>query len=190
MLDWIVPGSGLEAVLVTFIFCAPVLAVFCGTCWVMSGGLSEFIADWNHQKMVAEAEFARIQKKEARMNRKQYRQGDVWIREVLKPAARGWSEMAKKNAGKVLDAAVNIIPRDKGRVVLAYGEVTGHAHAIMDKTTEFFQCDDGRRILLVKDDETKLSHEEHGTVTIPKGEYEIIQQREYDPELHSRQVID
>lgn len=184
MLDWIVPGSGLEAVLVTFVFCAPVLAVFCGTCWVMSGGLSEFIADWNHHKMVAEAELAQAEQKEARMNRKQYRQGDVWIREVI--------EKGQSIAGKITGLASSIKPiaRDKGRVVLAYGEVTGHAHAIVDKTAEFFQCDDGRRILLVKDDETKLSHEEHGTVTIPKGEYEIIQQREYDPELHSRQVID
>ena len=24
------------------------------------------------------------------------------------------------------------VPRDKGRIVLAYGEVTGHAHAIYD----------------------------------------------------------
>lgn len=142
--------------------------------------------------------------REVHMSRKTYRQGDVLIREVAKPEAHIWSEKfrtargAMKDAGKAVmagiekltDAAVSTIPREKGKIVLAYGEGTGHMHAIADKTTEFFQCDDGRRILLVNDEEAKLVHDEHDTITIPKGEYEIIHQREYDPELHSRPVID
>jgi len=189
MLDWIVPGSQMEAALLFFVVFGTAFGLFLTAMFILGGGLSEFIADWKHSGLVARAEFELAEQQEARMKLRQYRQGDVWIREVAKPLAGAWSKM-QKASGKITGAAVKLIARDKGRVILAYGEVTGHAHAIMDKTTEFFQCDDGRKILLVKDDETKLSHEEHGTITIPKGEYEIVQQREYDPELHSVQVLD
>lgn len=155
-------------------------------------------------KATAEAKLADMKRKEKQMALKTYRQGDVLIREVAKPEAKGWSEKfeaargAMKTAGKAVragietlkDAAVSTIPRENGKVILAYGEGTGHMHAIKDKTTEFFQCEDGRRILLVNDEEAKLVHDEHDTITIPKGEYEIVHQREYDPELHSRPVID
>jgi len=188
MLDWIVPGSVMEATLLTVAVFGGLAFLIVSPAFVLSGGLSQFIADWQHSSLVARVEFEAKQKlakqQEARMAIKQFRQGDVWIREI--------TDKGKMIGDKIKGLASTIKPiaRDKGRVVLAYGEVTGHSHAIADKTTEFFQCDDGRKILLVKDPETKLSHEEHGTITIPKGEYEIVQQREYDPELHSRPVLD
>jgi hypothetical protein len=45
-----------------------------------------------------------------------YRQGDI----MVKPVNR-------------IPQGLKAVPLDKGRVILAYGEVTGHAHAIVDR---------------------------------------------------------
>jgi hypothetical protein len=79
---------------------------------------------------------------------------------------------------------------DKGRVILAYGEVTGHAHEVVGAGTldnadavppmELFQEPDGRRLLVISRP-SALQHEEHGRIDLPVGGYEVIQQREYTP---------
>ncbi len=77
------------------------------------------------------------------------------------------------------------VPRDNGRVVLAYGEVTGHAHAILDDPATLFRRDDmdemADRFLHVET-EVALTHDEHDTITLPKGDYIVRRQREYEPE--------
>ena len=93
-----------------------------------------------------------------------YRQGDVLLREVKTVPA---------------DA---LIAKQENRIVLAYGEVTGHAHAIHDlDAVDVFVKTDGTMYLSVKT-ETTLNHEEHGTITLPTGNYERVIQREYSPE--------
>ena len=89
-----------------------------------------------------------------------YRQGDVLIKPIK---------------GKV---AGNVVPRDNGRVILAYGEVTGHAHAIKDMSATLF--DNNGVTLLNADSEVEIVHEEHDTVKLPKGLYEVVRQREFD----------
>lgn len=82
------------------------------------------------------------------------------------------------------------VKRDKGRVVLAYGEVTGHAHAIVSKNAELFTEPKAKRTFLrVVKTEALLRHEEHDTVKLPAGDYEIRHQREYTPE-EIRRVAD
>ena len=94
----------------------------------------------------------------------QFRQGDVYLRQVKAIPA---------------DAAVT---EQKDRIVLAYGEVTGHAHAIHDlDRVDVFVKSDGAMYLHVKT-ETELKHEEHSTITLPAGNYERVIQREYSPE--------
>jgi hypothetical protein len=89
--------------------------------------------------------------------------------------------------GDVLIQKIDRLPVDArevewdDRVILAYGEVTGHAHAL--STAE------GERILEVKPG-AKLVHEEHATIVLPEGFYKVIQQREYVPEAPPRDVID
>lgn len=64
--------------------------------------------------------------------------------------------------------------------------MTGHAHAITAKKVRkspFVQangllCSD----LEVKSAMAELRHEEHGTISIPKGDYRVTRQREYHPE--------
>src|SRR5574337_1205802 len=57
-----------------------------------------------------------------------YRQGDVLL-------------IATTNHEISSDA--KLVPRDHGRVVLAYGEATGHAHALAGPLTELFIEQDG-----------------------------------------------
>jgi hypothetical protein len=94
--------------------------------------------------------------------------------------------------GDVLIRAIAAIPADakdvtpKGRIVLAHGEVTGHAHAIAEGHAREFSLADAtgavRRFLRVVCDAAQVRHEEHAPIPLPPGAYEIVQQREYTPE--------
>lgn len=92
-----------------------------------------------------------------------YRQGDV----MLVPVA------SIPNTAKTVE-------RDNGRVILAYGEVTGHAHAILEPTA--LKLADGIAEFLSAPHGATLLHEEHSTIEIPAGDYRIVHQREYTPE--------
>lgn len=90
--------------------------------------------------------------------------------------------------GDVLLIPRNAIPegatpvrRDRGRVILAYGEVTGHAHALIEPDVELLTADDVR-YLRVDSVSALLMHEEHTHLVIPAGSYEVRLQREYTPE--------
>jgi hypothetical protein len=93
----------------------------------------------------------------------QFRQGDVLIERI--PA---------------IPAGVKPVVRDAGRIVLAYGEVTGHAHAIADVNALLFG--DGEDLYLEADGTVTLRHEEHAPIEIPGGAYRVTRQREYSPE--------
>lgn len=111
----------------------------------------------------------------------QYRQGDVFI----------------ERAEGLPDGAT-AVPRDQGRVILAYGEVTGHAHALVDRGAELFSVPGSEdRWLVIRPSGTAveggdvalLTHEEHATIPIPPGVYRVRRQREYSPE-EIRRVAD
>lgn len=134
----------------------------------------------------------------------QYRQGDVLVRLIAS---------ADVNYGKLKK-----VDKDEGRVILAYGEVTGHAHAFAkeDRVALFMEEVDAifnpsrfpgrisqpvaeqerdptrvpqaRRYLKVSET-SLLKHDEHGEISIPPGDYEVIIQREYHPDA-VRQVAD
>ena len=91
---------------------------------------------------------------------KQYRHGDVFLRATVVPVT-------------AIEQA-----RDNGDVVLAYGEVTGHAHRIKERTVKMWSVGDQWYITVERPSE--LTHEEHGTITLPPGSYEVVHQREYD----------
>src|SRR5262245_24695823 len=87
--------------------------------------------------------------------------------------------------GDVLLVAVEAIPegasleRRSGRIVLAEGEVTGHAHAIAEPDARTFTFD-GQRYLLTKSI-AQLVHEEHAPIELPAGSWRVVIQREYEP---------
>lgn len=100
-----------------------------------------------------------------------YRQGDV----LLIPA----NDLS----------ASHEVPRENGRIVLAHGEATGHAHAIEEPRARLFEEPKSGRRLLRLVTESFLRHEEHAPITLPPGDYEVIRQREYTPE-EIRRVAD
>lgn len=83
-------------------------------------------------------------------------------------------------------AGTRRVKRDRGRVVLAYGEATGHAHAIVEHGVTLVSAEEADELRMWLKVETaepvSLVHQEHDTLTIPPGLYEVRRQREYTPE--------
>jgi len=113
---------------------------------------------------------------------KKYQQGDVVLFKV-----------EKEEYDKFLKNGNNILRESKDRHELAYGEETGHCHAIyfdemLDKAgVVVYKSKWNRHItnpasaIEVKCDDAVIKHEEHNPVALPKGYYiqRIVQ--EYDP---------
>ena len=102
----------------------------------------------------------------------QLRQGDI----MITPYVGEIPEDAKE------------IPRDGGRAILAYGEVTGHAHAISSPDATLYQLG-ADSMLLVAQKEVTLNHETHGPIKLPAGMHQVTRQVEWDFGV-SRQVAD
>ena len=93
--------------------------------------------------------------------KKLYRQGDVLIRLI--------DSLPAQKASK----------RENG--ILAYGEVTGHAHKIEDLAkAEVLEIENGI-FLQVGAEGVRIVHDEHGPITLDPGNYEVTIQREYTP---------
>ena len=103
--------------------------------------------------------------------------------------------------GDVLFKRVQSLPegerKKRSNATVAYGEVTGHSHALAVEdrdVAEVLEIGDGLYVH-VSAAGVRISggatfvHEEHGPVTLPPGDYEVIIQREYSPEA-IRNVID
>ena len=92
--------------------------------------------------------------------------------------------------GDVLLLKVDSLPEntsagetDQGRIVLAYGEATGHAHAISTEHAQIYVS--GSERYIVTSAGAMLVHEEHATIALKPGVYRVVQQREYVPRLES-----
>ena len=68
--------------------------------------------------------------------------------------------------------------REGGRVVLAYGEATGHAHAFADRGVTALKAANSDVFLRVVKPAT-LRHEEHTHIAVPPGLYRVLRQREW-----------
>lgn len=94
---------------------------------------------------------------------------------------------------KVINKAEGEIINHNGSFTLAYGEATSHSHVItvpkLDDMT-VYRCADGGIIFTLKS-EGRLTHEEHKTLIVPPGTYQIIREREYNYfEMSTQKVID
>ncbi|WP_175409370.1 hypothetical protein [Streptomyces sp. TRM64462] len=99
-----------------------------------------------------------------------YRQGDVLIVPLAEAAV----------PPHVADTADE--PRDaRGRMVLALGEVTGHAHAVVGPGRLVREPGAFGPMLLHLPDGGRVVHEEHAPIPLPKGWYRVVRQREYVP---------
>lgn len=100
-----------------------------------------------------------------------YRQGELLI--------------IKANREEILESVFDT-PKKLDHRILAEGEVTGHMHELTKGTLY-----SGMWGKLFADIESLalLTHPEHKTIKLEKGFYEIITQREYNPD-GDRRVID
>lgn len=99
------------------------------------------------------------------MKPKLYRQGDVLLERIA-----SIPKSAKKQ-------------KRNGPIILAYGEATGHHHAINDEFVDLHTDESaGVTYIEVKQAMVALTHQEHSTIRLPPGKYTKIQQREYSPE--------
>ena len=82
------------------------------------------------------------------------------------------------------------VKRRRGRIVVAAGEATRHAHQIEAAGADQLETSPEERFLRVLADAgVELTHEEHAAILIPPGDYRVVRQREYAPRS-SRQVVD
>lgn len=88
--------------------------------------------------------------------------------------------------GDVLLVAVDSVPEaeqelNDGRAVLAHGEVTGHAHAIYDRSAVVrITPKNERHLSLVKTE--MLKHEEHTQALLDKPNYRVLIQTQWTDE--------
>ena len=85
------------------------------------------------------------------------------------------------------------IERDAGRIVLAYGEATGHAHAIESDAATLFQGltegeKEARFLRVFKP--VFLRHEEHARIELKPGLYRVRRQIEWTDADEPRVVAD
>lgn len=82
--------------------------------------------------------------------------------------------------GDVLMEKVNEIHGNKlDHLILQEGELTGHAHRVSTGLAELFETG-STRYLNVISDEAVVTHEEHYSITLPKGIYKVSRVQEYD----------
>jgi hypothetical protein len=93
-----------------------------------------------------------------------YRQGDVLFKEVRAiPRAQ---QPRKRATGHILE-----------------GEATGHIHRVADlDAAEVLEVGEGLFLNVTAEGGVSIVHEEHDTLTLPSGNYEVVRQREYSPE--------
>ncbi|WP_370146216.1 hypothetical protein [Streptacidiphilus sp. EB129] len=99
-----------------------------------------------------------------------FRQGDVLLvpiaEESVPPSVRALPQQ----------------PRDgRGRLVLALGEVTGHAHAVVGPGTLLRESDEFGQAWLHLTEGGRVVHEEHAAIALARGWYRVVRQREYTP---------
>jgi len=99
--------------------------------------------------------------------KKMARQGDVFLVRIEDKTVEEDINTAKE------------VPPEKGSVILAHGEATGHAHRVDATVAKLYTVDDERYLRVSQ--HTQLLHEEHGPIVLEKGTYKVIRQREYAP---------
>ena len=87
--------------------------------------------------------------------------------------------------GDVIIQQVQGLPEDPEplpHLILAHGELTGHAHKVVPAAGgKLFRSDLGM-FLQINAEGLKVVHEEHASIALPPGFYRVWRQREYSPE--------
>lgn len=70
--------------------------------------------------------------------------------------------------------------KQKGRIILAHGEATGHAHEIGMDSANAWKTGDVLTVKVRK--ASPVTHQEHAPIPLKRGVYKITRQKEYTPE--------
>lgn len=94
-------------------------------------------------------------------NKKILRQGDILLKEV------------DRIPTSALDLSTDI---------LAFGEKTGHHHKLQGSFQLYQTVENGNETKYLEIlEETKLVHQEHNRIQIPRGMYVVVNERQYNP---------
>lgn len=104
---------------------------------------------------------------------KQVRQGDVLL--------------VRMDESEMSEEYTEVEPDGRGRLILAEGEATGHAHAVPAIAAALYVAQ--AAMLLRVREATRLEHEEHAWIDLDPGLYRVVRQREYHP-TELRRVAD
>lgn len=97
--------------------------------------------------------------------------------------------------GDLLIKEIKELPKGLKKVktnIVAEGEFTGHNHTVItdNNTIAVFSDNTGKKYIGLME-KSKITHQEHKTLELPAGYYEVIIEQEYDPfEAKIRQVRD
>ena len=97
--------------------------------------------------------------------------------------------------GDVFFAPIEKLPKgvvlEKGRRIVAEGDATGHHHKLAeidtDSRAEIFSLED--ELFVKVQGSVVVNHQEHSTLAVDEGLYQIRIEREYTPE-EVRRVLD
>lgn len=89
---------------------------------------------------------------------KMYRQGDLLLKEVVRLPHK---------------------LREIKNKILAEGEMSGHAHIIVDGAVYETINMENNQMFAIAGKNTTLIHDEHNPIKLPSGLYHVIRQREY-----------
>jgi hypothetical protein len=101
------------------------------------------------------------------------RQGDVLLERVRR---------------RTLPKGTFVAPR-QGRLILAYGEATGHHHSVAVADGELVETA-AHEVFLKIMRSTTIDHQEHAALTLEPGIYRVGYQVEYSPRALPRRVLD
>jgi hypothetical protein len=113
---------------------------------------------------------------------------------LMRPVFRQGDVLLDQIDDLPLGVEMTVLPPDDGRVILAYGEATGHCHALPAEAAELLEATTADRVdryLRVRS-HAALTHEEHARIELEPGVYRVRIQSEYvpDPRDWRRRVID
>jgi len=136
---------------------------------------------------------------------KKYQHGDVLIVEL----SSSIKEKKVETHGMLQGQRTDLTDRNErwmqdNRVVIAEGEVTGHAHAFNfdnNPNVKITLYKDGDRygsrnsdtpdFMRIENGPATITHEEHDPIQVPSGDYSISQVQEFDYlSMEARRVVD
>jgi len=107
---------------------------------------------------------------------------------TLRPVFRQGDVLLDQVAELPDDAETHLLAPAHGRIILAYGEVTGHFHAVPAAAGELMEVTTSGRVdryLRIRS-RTRLTHQEHGPIELEPGLYRVRIQSEYVPDSQAK----